>query len=187
MIKIAPSTFKRVLVAHQLADELGAAGLQAGDYGVDVVDEKGEVADARMFEGAWGSPVSGGAGIGLQPGAPDREEADGDERAQPVQGEVDGEQAWEAGEDGAGQSWDEGELEDGCREGGADHPGAGAGEPAPVDEEVVGEGEAEGQGEDGDGDQLQEGGAPEDRGVHPADASYWTTILPRMVGWILQW
>src|SRR4051794_2060466 len=36
-----------VLVAHQLADELSAAGSQAGDDGVDVFDGECDVADAR--------------------------------------------------------------------------------------------------------------------------------------------
>jgi hypothetical protein len=36
-----------VLVAHQVADELSAAGSQAGNDGVDVLDGEGDVADAR--------------------------------------------------------------------------------------------------------------------------------------------
>jgi hypothetical protein len=37
-----------VLVALQLADELSAAGSQAGDDGVDVFDGEGGMADARL-------------------------------------------------------------------------------------------------------------------------------------------
>lgn len=37
-----------VLVALQLADELSAAGSQAGDDGVDVFDGEGDMADARL-------------------------------------------------------------------------------------------------------------------------------------------
>jgi hypothetical protein len=41
-----------VLVALQLADELSAAGSQAGDDGVDVLDGECEVADTRVLAGA---------------------------------------------------------------------------------------------------------------------------------------
>jgi len=43
-----------VLVANQLADELGAPGPQALDDGVDVVDEEGEVAEALGVRGRVG-------------------------------------------------------------------------------------------------------------------------------------
>jgi hypothetical protein len=38
-----------VLVALQLADELGAAASQAGDDGVDVLDDECEMADTRRL------------------------------------------------------------------------------------------------------------------------------------------
>lgn len=121
-----------------------------------------------------------------QPGAPEREQSDRQERSGPVQADEDGEQAGEAGEGRAEQRGARRQGQHPCGEGGAEHPGGRAGEPAPVLEEGVGQGEAEGDREHRHRRQLQQRRPPESGCVHPR-RGYSTTTLPFMKGWILQW
>ena len=132
------------------------------------------------------------AGASRQPRAPEREEADGERGAGPVQGErAPRRRLGRPARTAPVRAGTSGRPQHPRGEGGAEHPGGRAGDPAPVDEEVVGEGERRGRSRGRRRRASCSSAARQSgRGSMPDDSpagGYSTTILPCMKGWIVQW
>ena len=87
--------------------------------------------------------LSAGHVVARQPRAPEREEADGEDRAGPVQVDEHRDRLGRPASTAPIKGRHQRQAQDPRGEAGAEQPGAGTGDPTPVDKEVVGEGEAE--------------------------------------------